>query len=108
MPKEIEKLLKEERNHLTKINFTIFDGAAEFNYNLLANSGFDQETLVKSRNTCCISYGSELKQIKILDNLLRKHPIWEILKDNISRGCEYPVKIKVEEVRLLDLRETLN
>ena len=38
----------------------------------------------------------------------RKDPRWSILKDTLSRGCEYPVENLGEEVRLLDLKENLN
>ena len=49
-----------------------------------------------------------MKSTDKLENLLGKHPRWNILKEKLSRGCEYPVKNSDEEVRLLDLKENLN
>ena len=49
-----------------------------------------------------------MKSTDKLEKLLGKHPRWNILKEKLSYGCEYPVKDLDEEVRLLDLKENLN
>ena len=33
-----------------------------------------------------------MKSTEKLEKLLGKHPRWNILKEKLSRGCEYPVK----------------
>ena len=43
-----------------------------------------------------------------LEKLLGKHPRWNIFKEKLSCGCEYPVKKLDEGVKLLDLKENLN
>ena len=49
-----------------------------------------------------------MKSTDKLEKLLEIHPRWNILKEKLSYGCEYPVKDLDEEVRLLDLKENLN
>ena len=109
LPKEIGNLLKiKETFFQPKFKFTISEEAATYNYNLLKNSGFDLNKLLNPGKTCCTSYGSEMKSTEKLEKLLGKHPRWNILKEKLSYGCEYPVKDLDEEVRLLDLKENLN
>ena len=49
-----------------------------------------------------------MKSIDKLEKVWEKHPRCGILKDKLSRGCEYPVENLAEEVILLDLKEKLN
>ena len=49
-----------------------------------------------------------MKSTDKLEKLLGKHPRWNIFKEKLSCGCEYPVKKLDEGVKSLDLKENLN
>ena len=75
----------------------IFEEAANYNYNLLKNSGFELRKLLNHGKTWCTSYGLEMKSTDKLEKLLGKHPRWNILKEKLSCSCEYPVNILDEK-----------
>ena len=75
---------------------------------MLKNENFNLEKLLNPGETCCTSYGSEIKHPDLLQNLLGRHPRWETLKSKLLHGCDYPVENLAENVRLLDLKENLS
>ena len=87
-----------------KFRFEVSDEAALFNFITLKRHNFDLEAVTNSKSTPSITgYGSEFKSPALLENLLKRHPRWEIFKDRLENGAPFPLTSLPEDQRIDDL-----
>jgi hypothetical protein len=56
--------------------FKFSEEAASHNAKILADHGFDLDSIIKSQHPSQISYGSEFHHSYQLEELLADHPLW--------------------------------
>ena len=88
-----------------KLRFDIFTKAAVSNFKLLKSTHFDLKALCnRGKGRSAITFGSEFKEIEDLERLLKRHPRWRKLKDQLTNGATFYVEDLDEEIRRKDVR----
>lgn len=102
----INAILNFDINEMKKPNFKFewSRKAANHNWDTLAkysNLGMALEANSKTQ----LGYGSEFRPALILEPLMKNHPLWQKLKDQLLHGVTYPMEDLSTEDRFRDLRE---
>lgn len=87
-----------------KFKFEPTQEAADFNFNLLKQNGFDLDSLLNTEKTSVTSYGSEFKPTEDLELLLKYHPRWNALKQRLEEALNFPLEDLDEDLRIKDLQ----
>lgn len=77
--------------------------AATRNSLILEENNFSFEEVIKNSPFNSSSYGSEFRDVTLLEMLLHRHHHWPIIKDIICNGASYPLSEISDEERLLDI-----
>ena len=59
-----------------------------------------------SRST--LGYGSEFRPIEVIAEIYKNHPVWDRMKNILSRGSDWPLDPIEEEQRVADVDEALS
>jgi len=90
---------------MNKVRFTFerSKAAAVHNAKILEEFDFDLEKSILSMHPSPISFGSEFKSSRDLEELLQQHPHWPHIKDVLDKGTSFPLLPISEEDRTKDL-----
>jgi hypothetical protein len=83
--------------------FKFSEEAASHNAKILADHGFDLDSIIKSQHPSQISYGSEFHHSYQLEELLADHSLWWHLKEILDNGVSFPLADIPKQDRLSDL-----
>ena len=105
LPKIMEELLKIESTiNQPSIQFEPTPQAAKANWELLKAHDFDLEKICNNPDKRSITdFGSEFKNTKELEKLLRNHPRWKKFKSILTKGVNFDLEDLPEELRQEDL-----
>ena len=98
----ISKILEIEELPPTKSAFKFENTiqAANHNKKILKSFNFDYEKLLEKQRNTNISYGSEFRNYKNLEELLKHHTSWNELKTFLTSGTDTVLKeMKSEELK---------
>ena len=76
-------------------------------HNIIRNHGNDLQNVISTNPGAIISFGSEIRPIEHLDQLLQHHPNYDHLQRNITRGVHYPIQDLDEQTRQDELQKQL-
>lgn len=81
--------------------------AAAHNLGILQQHEFDLERVLRLHNESPIAYGSEFRSTVALGFLFSAHPDWELLREVLSDGIEFPLSPLPETERQVELEAML-
>lgn len=76
--------------------------AAKHNFELLQRNNFQLEELLNDPPNSVTAYGSEFKDINLIEQLLGRHHRWPALKSRLLQGAEFPLSSLSEADRQRD------
>ena len=79
--------------------------AAESNWSTLKSFDMDLDKAIKSNGPNQLLYGSEFKNVSLLELIFKNHPLWKRMKSHLSNGCSYPLEPLPEDLMSSDLKE---
>jgi hypothetical protein len=89
-------------------SFELTKEAAHKNYLLLKKKyRLDFKAALDANSSSPLGYGSEFKDPKVLEPLLKFHPFWPRLKSILENGSDWQLEDLDEEQRVSDLKEAL-
>ena len=81
---------------------------AVHNFDLFKQAKFNLSNILNTKGeTRATTYGSEFKDIKMLEKLFKHHHRWKDLKLMITNGSQWPIEDLDEKYRLADLKGSL-
>ena len=87
--------------------YELSDEAAAHNSSILERFNFDLTRVIAAHPNTEIAYGSEFRQVQVLEPLLHRHPYWPYLKSSLQKGLRFKFKKLAEKDRLADLEQAL-
>lgn len=90
----------------SQFQFEMTKKAASHNWDRLQKHRNLGEALEADGNSP-LKYGSEFRDPKFLEPLLKRHPLWPRLKDTLTYGVQFPLEIVPYDVRREDTKEAL-
>ena len=79
--------------------------AAEKNRSVLKSFDLDLSKALEAEKGSQLAYGSEFKDVKLLELIFQHHPLWSRMKSHLSYGCSYPLSKLSKEEERKDLEE---
>ena len=106
---EVRKLLHvTQKLEKPEFIFEVSEIAAYKNYAILLNMNFEIHKILSNENKrSAISYGSEFKEVSLLDNLMKFHPRWDRLRNILKQGSNWALDPLAEDLRKKDLEASL-
>ena len=107
----IKDLLHQKQSKLTdpELRFDISPEAASSNLELLKKHEFDLKKLCNNgKGTSATKFGSEFKDVSILNKLLDRHPRWHRFKTQLTEGVDFHVEDMDDDLRKRDLTNAYN
>ena len=104
----IKSMLQEPKSTLCdpELRFDITPEAAASNLELLKQHEFDLKALCNNgTRKSATTFGSEFKEISILQKLFKKHPRWPRFKKQLTEGVDFYLEELDEEIRRKDTKE---
>ena len=103
----VKNLLQHPQSKLTdpELSFEISPQAAASNLELLRLHDYDLKALCNKGKKSTTSFGSEFKNVSILEKLFTKHPRWKRFKEQLTEGVDFNTEDLDEESRRMDLDE---
>ena len=90
-----------------EFKFHMTSSAAQHNWTVLKKYDLDLQTALNAQKHTQLYYGSEFRPPEILEPLLKHHPLWPRLSDQLNNGAFFPLNELSEEERIQDLNEAL-
>ena len=90
-----------------EFKFHMTSSAAQHNWTVLKKYDLDLKTALNAQKHTQLYYGSEFRPPEILEPLLKHHPLWPRLSDQLNNGAFFPLNELSEEERIQDLNEAL-
>ena len=103
----IEFLLNRPKTNLLQptLRFDVNKEAAQYNLELLRKNNYDLTKLCNIQDRSSTSYGSEFKDITVLEKLFYQHPRWQKLKSQLTSGVDFNLKDLDDDIRREDVRQ---
>ena len=90
-----------------KVRFDVSKEAAVHNFDLFKQAKFNLRDILNTKEeTSVTTYGSKLKDVRMLEKLFKHHKRWRDLKSMITNGSQWPIEALDEKSRLADLKGT--
>ena len=93
----------DEKLHPPCFSFETMSEAAQKNFKLLQQENFQLGKLLNKGRKSVVTYNSEFKSWRDLQQLLRKHPRWNAMKARLMKGAKFPLDNITEVARVGDL-----
>ena len=102
----IGSMLKKPKTTLAQpiLRFDINKEAAYHNLELLRIHNYDLTTLCNPRDRSSTTFGSEFKEVKVLEELFYRHPRWNKLKQQLTSGVDFYLDELDNDTRRQDVR----
>ena len=79
--------------------------SAKHNWSVLQDFNLDLEKALLANGPNQLHYGSEFKNVDLLELIFSSHPLWSRMKSHLSKGCSYPLEPLAEDLQAKDLQE---
>ena len=87
----VKHLLQQPKSKLSdsELSFKISPQVAASNLELLKKHDYDLKALCNQGRRSATSFGSEFKNVSMLEKLFTKHPRWKQFKDRLTEGVNF-------------------
>lgn len=90
-----------------KLKFEVLVEAAKYNFDILREKNINLGKVLETNKTSVTSYGSNFKNIKASNNLLKNHPQWKTLRSRLKYGIVFPTSKVPKKFRENDTKTAL-
>jgi hypothetical protein len=92
-----------QKRHSSLFSFKNTDEAKKINASILQHHNWDITKAIEAQPNSIVSFGSEFRSTKELEQLLFFHPLWTSLKEILINGATFPLHTITREERFIDL-----
>ncbi|MGH7955272.1 MAG: hypothetical protein ACREOZ_04855 [Gloeomargaritales cyanobacterium] len=108
--REVKRILASPLHPVVRpfFRFSMTERASTHNHRILKASNFDLHQAIMAQPNSPVTYGSEFRPWRLLQPLLRSHPLWHRVKSILEKGISMPLKPLIEADRQADIEYMIN